>query len=195
MALLRAGRYEEAFAALADALAGRDSRGRLAAALRILQEDLGLIAAAWEHAEPGRRDHIRALLRAAGGRREDKPSLRFVLSWETDANDVDLHVYDGRGDHAYYRERGLPSGGDLYHDVTNGYGPGCFTIRRPAPERAYPYRLQAHYYRRGPMGYGMGSLHVVEHDGHGGLRFESHPFVVMRDGAFVDLAVLETPKS
>ena len=37
------------------------------------------------------------------------------------------------------------------------------------------------------MGYGMGKLQIVEHDGNGNLSFEERPFVVMVDGAFVDL--------
>lgn len=42
--------------------------------------------------------------------------------------------------------------------------------------------------RRGPMGYGIGLLRVVEHDGNGVLCFDQRPFVEMHDGAFVDLA-------
>lgn len=113
--------------------------------------------------------------------------LRFVLTWETDANDVDFHINDAKGGHAFYSSMHLPSGGDLYADVTTGYGPECFTIRLPPEQRAYPYKLRAHYYSRGPMGYGMGKLQIVEHDGKGGLKFEERPFVVMVDGAFVDL--------
>jgi hypothetical protein len=37
------------------------------------------------------------------------------------------------------------------------------------------------------MGYGMGKLQIIEHDGHGNLRFDERPFVIMQDGAFVDL--------
>ena len=49
----------------------------------------------------------------------------------------------------------------LYADVTTG--PECFAIfDKPT---AYPYKLQAHYYSRGPMGYGMGKLEIIEHDG------------------------------
>ncbi len=51
-----------------------------------------------------------------------------------------------------------------------------------------PYRLQAHYYSRGPMGYGLGKLQIIDHDGKGGFTFEERPFVVMVDQAFVDLA-------
>jgi hypothetical protein len=37
------------------------------------------------------------------------------------------------------------------------------------------------------MGYGMGKLEIIEHDGNGGLTFEERPFIVMVDSAFVDL--------
>ncbi|HPH27450.1 MAG TPA: hypothetical protein PLA87_11430, partial [Pseudomonadota bacterium] len=123
------------------------------------------------------------------------PSLRFVLNWETDANDVDFHIYDGQRGHAYYGARALPSGGELYADVTTGYGPECFTILGPSKQRTYPYKLQAHYYSRGPMGYGMGKLEVIEHDGQGGLRFSERPFVIMVDRAFVNLGEVRGPLS
>ena len=75
--------------------------------------------------------------------------------------------------------------------MTTGYGPECFTIfDKPA---AYPYKLQAHYYSRGPMGYGMGKLEIIEHDGAGNLRFEERPFVIMQDHAFVELGVVQGP--
>jgi hypothetical protein len=53
--------------------------------------------------------------------------------------------------------------------------------------KAGPYRVRAHYYARGPMGYGMGKLQVVAHDGAGGLEFSEHPFVIMKDQAHIDL--------
>ncbi|WP_248361331.1 VIT domain-containing protein [Anaeromyxobacter oryzae] len=188
-ALLRAGDLAGAFDALATGLAREYPEGRFAGAHQILAEDLGLVAAAWSRAEPKRAAGIAARLAAAGGTREDGPSLRFVLTWETDANDVDFHVVDGAGARAFYGNPELASGGRLYADVTTGYGPECFTIRgTPA---GFPYQLGAHYYARGPMGYGMGKLEIVRHDGRGNLRFEERPFVVMQDRAFVDLGVLE----
>jgi len=33
----------------------------------------------------------------------------------------------------------------------------------------------------------MGKLQIIDHDGHGNLRLEERPFVIMQDGAFVDL--------
>jgi len=192
-ALLKSGRHREAFAVLSKATVDANRWLRFRGAQQILAEDLGLIAAAWIAAEPKQRAAILTKLAAAGGALEDKPSLRFVLTWETDANDVDFHVYDGKG-HAFYDSRQLPTGGHLYADVTSGFGPECFTVRLPRDKRAPRYRLQAHYYSRGPMGYGMGKVQVVDHDGKGGLTFDERPFVVMVDKAYVDLGSYGTPK-
>jgi|CXWL01.1.fsa_nt_gi tetratricopeptide (TPR) repeat protein len=189
-ALWRAGRLEEAFATLERGLAQPVPGGRYAEVGRVMREDLALLGAAWAAREPARRNEIRDRLRAVQADLDEAPSLRFVLTWETDANDVDLHVTDRHGNHAYYSEPVLRSGGQLYADVTTGYGPECFNIPRPAERRAYPYRLQANYYSRGPMGYGMGTLHVLEHDGHGHLQLETRPFVVMVDGTFVELGTV-----
>jgi hypothetical protein len=87
-ARVRQGDYAGAFDVLLAGLARRYPEGRFAGADRILREDLGLIAAAWMKAEPARTSEILTRLKSAGGTVEDRPSLRFVLNWETDANDV-----------------------------------------------------------------------------------------------------------
>jgi uncharacterized protein YfaP (DUF2135 family) len=189
--LLKAGEHEKAFEAMKKGAMRTYPAGRFRGVDRILKEDLGLIASVWAAAAPAKRSEIMTRLHQAGGSEETGPSLRFVLVWETDANDVDFHIQDGRGGHAYYGAPNLASGGSLYADVTTGYGPECFTIRGARETRAYPYTLQAHYYSRGPMGYGMGKLEVIDHDGQGHLSFEERPFVVMKDRAFVDLGTVE----
>jgi hypothetical protein len=189
--LLKAGEHEKAFEAMKKGAMRTYPVGRFRGVDRILKEDLGLIASVWAAAVPAKRSEIMTRLHQAGGSEETGPSLRFVLVWETDANDVDFHIHDGKGGHAYYGAPNLPSGGSLYADVTTGYGPECFTIRGARETRAYPYTLQAHYYSRGPMGYGMGKLEVIDHDGQGHITYEERPFVVMKDRAFVDLGTVE----
>jgi tetratricopeptide (TPR) repeat protein len=184
-ALLREGRPRKAFDAIA-AGADRDyPRDRFAGVDQVLSEDVGLIAAAWIRAEPSEAAKIRSRVERLGTAIPTEPSTRFVMSWETDANDVDFHVHDRFGDEAYYGAKQLPSGGSLYADVTTGYGPECFTIDGYAS--AFPYRFEALYFSRGPMGYGMGKLQIVEHDGKGGLLFEDRPFIIMTDRAAVPI--------
>ena len=192
--LLEAGRFEQAFAVLTQALDINFDR-RYLAADRILREDAALVAKAWAKSDPSRKeDELWRRLARLGARLEDGPSLRFVLTWESDANDVDFHVRDGEGYHAFYAKPVLPTGGQLYADVRDGYGPECFTVREPAATRAYPYRLSIRYARRGPMGYGMGTLQIIEHDGHGKLRFGHRPFVIMNDGGYLELAEVQPPR-
>ncbi|MRG94224.1 VIT domain-containing protein [Polyangium spumosum] len=187
-ALARAGQFVEAFEVITEAFLRRYPSGRFAGVRRVLADDVGILAAALIRAKPERRAAVEKTLRELGVPLATRASLRFVLTWETDANDVDFHIRDGRRGHAYYSRRKLRSGGELFADVTTGYGPECFAIDGRAA--AYPYKLQAHYYSKGPMGYGMGKLQIVEHDGNGELRMEERPFVVMTDRAFVDLGVV-----
>ena len=70
-------------------------------------------------------------------------------------------------------------------------GPECFSIL--GPRYAFPYKLDAHDFARGPMGYAMGKQQIIQHDDKGGLEFTEHPFVVMRDRAYVDLGTIVGP--
>ncbi|MFT3770300.1 MAG: AgmX/PglI C-terminal domain-containing protein [Minicystis sp.] len=186
-ARLRSGDPAGAFDAIEAGARRQYPSGRFAGVDQILREDMGILGAAWIKADPAKEQDVKRRLQSAGTSLATTPSLRFVLVWETDNNDVDFHIHDGKGGHAYYASKNLPSGGSLYADVTTGYGPECFNVPLAPEKRALPYRLQAHYYSRGPMGYGMGKLQILDHDGHGGLTFEDRPFVVMQDRAYVEL--------
>jgi tetratricopeptide (TPR) repeat protein len=182
-ALLRAGDHAGAFAAILAGIDGKYPGGRFAGAARILQEDAGMIGAVYA-ANGGKRDDITAELKKRSLALIEKPSTRFIMYWETDSNDVDFHIRDSRGGHAWYSHMQLPSGGELYADVTTGYGPECFAI--PGTPTAGPYKLSINYYSQGPMGYGMGLLQIQKFDGKK-LTFDDRPYMIMRDHAFVDL--------
>ena len=186
-ALERAGRYDEALAALERGLDQQYPADRFRGGDRILREDLGLIGAAWAKAEPAKKAAISARIAKRGGALATGASTRFVLYWETDDNDVDFHIRDAHGGHAFYKRMHLRSGGELYADVTTGYGPEEFAIQGAS---AGPYHLQIHYFSRGPMGYGMGTLEILHRDVHGALTFEHRPFIVMNDKAYVDLGTV-----
>jgi hypothetical protein len=116
------------------------------------------------------------------------PSIRFILSWETDGNDVDLHTRDRLGNHAWYGNLGMRSGGMLLEDVTDGYGPEMFTVNQP---EAFPYKIGVHYYARGPEGVGLGSVQIIRNDGRGNVTVEDRPFMIQNDHAYVDLGTVE----
>jgi tetratricopeptide (TPR) repeat protein len=116
------------------------------------------------------------------------PSIRFILSWETDGNDVDLHTRDRVGNHSWYGSLGMRSGGALLEDVRDGYGPEMFSVEHP---EAFPYKIGVHYYARGPEGVGLGSVQIIRNDGHGKVTVEDRPFVIQNDQAYVDLGTVE----
>lgn len=182
-ALARLGRWDEAVDVLVDAL----PRIQRASIARIVRDDLGLIVAAAIAADPDRNAPLQARLALLGIALPTSSSLRFVLSWETDANDVDLHVRDRRGEEAYYAHRTLFSGGELLDDVTDGFGPEMMVIESPDD---FPYRVAAHYYARGPEGVGLGTVQIVRHDGRGHLTIEDRPFALQIDDAMIDLGIV-----
>jgi uncharacterized protein YfaP (DUF2135 family) len=69
-----------------------------------------------------------------------------VLSWDTDGTDVDLHVVTPTGEHAWYGDRVVPSGGAIDVDVTTGFGPEIFAHPSPAPGL---YHVYVNYYGAG----------------------------------------------
>jgi hypothetical protein len=186
-ALARAGKFADAFAAIEAGVKQQYRSDSYRGVDRVFHDDVGIVASAWIASEPKLAAAITKRAEALGAKVANQPSTRFILYWETDANDVDFHIQDRHGGHAFYSQRQLRSGGELYADITTGYGPECFAIDgRP---KAGPYRLSIHYYSKGPMGYGMGSVEILRHDGKGHLSFETRPYTVMVDQAFVDLGM------
>ncbi len=183
----RLGRSEEAFRVLERALLSNHAGGRFLAPQAILASDLGLLGAAWAHADPERKTEIDRRTRGAGGRIESEPSLRALLVWETDTTDVDLKITDGAGDLAKRGRRILPSGGELTTDMVEGYGPEAFVVRGRQEKRAYPYHLSVALPAKSALGFAPASVEVIEHDGAGKLRFEERPFVVMNDHQGIEL--------
>jgi hypothetical protein len=191
-ALLRAGYYQEAFDALVDGLAWARSAPKTRPLEPVLLADLGIIAAAWIRRWPEQEAYVREALRVHEAELATTPSLRFVLSWDSELADLDLHVRDGLGWHAFYRSKALASGGALSDDMDAGYGLEAFTIDGAAT--AFPYRLEVGYYARGAT-QGTGKIEVVEHDGNGQLFFDQRPFVVNKQRAYVDLGMVSKPPS
>ncbi len=92
-------------------------------------------------------DSFEARLAAAGARSGD---IRISLMWNN-VNDIDLHVFDPRGDQIFYLNRRVRSGGELDID-RNAQRP---LTRRPVenvywPENGAPpgtYKVYVHHYR------------------------------------------------
>lgn len=69
--------------------------------------------------------------------------VRVVLNWDTNDSDMDLHVVDPRGETCFYGHQATALGGRISADVTGGYGPEEFLLKRAVPGR---YLIKANYY-------------------------------------------------
>lgn len=84
----------------------------------------------------------------------EQAALLITMMWNTDQTDVDLHVVEPTGEECFYSHPATRSGGRLTQDVTNGFGPEMYTMRKaPAGE----YEILVKYYRTDPNRAGMRS--------------------------------------
>lgn len=80
-------------------------------------------------------------LRALGGdvamdprlRRNLASDVRIVIDWSSDASDVDLWVDEPNGERGFYGNPRTMIGGTVSNDMTQGFGPEEYRIRRAAP--------------------------------------------------------------
>jgi tetratricopeptide (TPR) repeat protein len=56
--------------------------------------------------------------------------MRIVINWSTDNSDMDLWVIDPNDEKTYYAHRESKIGGKISNDMTRGYGPEEFIIRK-----------------------------------------------------------------
>jgi tetratricopeptide (TPR) repeat protein len=81
------------------------------------------------------------------GLRQLQSDLRVSMTWNTDATDIDLWVIEPDGTKCFYQNRNTKNGGELSQDMTQGYGPERYQMKKAAPGE---YRIVAHYYRGNP---------------------------------------------
>jgi hypothetical protein len=86
-------------------------------------------------------NNLLATLRAKGG---DVPmdarlihnmasDVRIVIDWSNDAADIDLWVDEPNGERAIFNNPRTRIGGHLSNDMTQGFGPEEYLLRRAAP--------------------------------------------------------------
>ena len=75
--------------------------------------------------------------------KKEPVDVRVVLTWDTDNSDMDLWVFDPEGEKCYYGHRNTYLGGKLSNDITRGYGPEEFMLKK-APKGKY--KVSVNYY-------------------------------------------------
>jgi hypothetical protein len=56
--------------------------------------------------------------------------IRVVINWNMNSTDIDLHVKDPRGETCFYGHRWTEIGGRISNDITQGYGPEQFMLKK-----------------------------------------------------------------
>jgi tetratricopeptide (TPR) repeat protein len=181
LVIWQAGRHREAAAILEEALETQFSARQLDVA-RVMRDELGYVFRDWMRVEPDMRSELTRRAAQKGvdlGRRD---ALRITLAWDTDANDVDLHVIDPSGEEVYFEHRMAKSGLELYEDVTRGFGP---EVVRTDRLDGGTYQVGVNYYAVGPMGVSRGIVVVIRDDESGRPDVQVLPFRLRPEGESV----------
>jgi|GEM_PF-783861 len=195
LSLWMQNRFEEALEALAKALS-RDYHGRYGDVKRILREEAGLILGAWLRSGSSNKSKVQEIATRLGANPAYSDSFRCTLHWETDANDVDLHVVDPAGEECYYSNKQTASGLNLYEDLTQGLGPETATVPVGRLQKGV-YHVGVTYFRAGPMGVSRGVVVIQWPSKDGKPVAQIEPFCLLPDleGQSQDLrhvAIVET---
>lgn len=75
--------------------------------------------------------------------KKEPVDVRVVLSWDTDSCDMDLWVTDPKEEKCYYRNTLTYLGGKITRDVTQGYGPEEFMLKKAEKGK---YKVQVDYF-------------------------------------------------
>ncbi len=158
--LWREGRIEEA-AQVLESATRQQFPGWYGDAQRVIREELGYIYRAWGRKDAARRGEIETRARDYQVDLNRRDALRITLAWETDANDVDLHVVDPDGEECYYSHKQTASGLELYEDITQGLGP---EVVRTETLQEGTYHIGVNYFSAGPMGVSRGIVVIIRGD-------------------------------
>ena len=75
--------------------------------------------------------------------KKEPVDVRVVLSWDTDNCDMDLWVTDPKNEECYYSNKLTYLGGKISEDVTQGYGPEEFMLKKAVKGK---YKVQVNYF-------------------------------------------------
>ena len=121
-----------------------------------------------------------------GGTQND---IKVYLSWDTDRTDVDLWVTNPAGEKVFYSHKQGRFGGQLFGDVTDGYGPESFTA---AKAKTGTYAVEVHYYGGGGgMKEARGEVLIVVNEGREDERQQVLSYTLPKVNDVVRVAEIE----
>ena len=103
--------------------------------------------------------------------------VRISMSWDADLTDIDLHVFEPTGEHAYYGHNRTEIGGLVSRDFTQGYGPEEYVLHRAFPGA---YTVKAHYFGSHQQTITGGCTVIVDVFTNYGRPSEKHQVLTLR---------------
>ena len=70
-------------------------------------------------------------------------AIRVVLNWNKDDTDIDLWIYDPRGEDCYFGKPKTELGGRLSNDFTAGFGPEQFLLKKAVKGK---YKIKTNFF-------------------------------------------------
>lgn len=153
-------------------------------------EARALFAAIAQNPETPQQVRYPAQLRLAaldGGKRAD---IQVYLSWDTDRTDVDLWVTNPAGQRVSYKRKKGKFGGQLYDDVTSGFGPESFTAKT-AEDGVYAIQVNFYGTDRRAFREARGEVVVVTNQGTPNEKRHVLPYRLFRPGQTVAVARIQ----
>ncbi|MDR1156671.1 MAG: DUF2135 domain-containing protein [Bacteroidales bacterium] len=69
--------------------------------------------------------------------------VRVVINWNMNSTDIDLHVTDPNGETCFYSHKATAIGGRISQDITQGYGPEQFMLKKAVKGK---YKVYVNYF-------------------------------------------------
>ena len=110
-------------------------------------------------------------------RRNLPMDVRVALAWDTDNTDIDLWVKDPHGEWVSYQSPLSRQGGRVTRDITNGYGPEVFSLKKALPG---VYEVHAKYFGSHRQALGNGTSVMMRLTTGFGTPDEKHRDVILR---------------
>ena len=63
-------------------------------------------------------------------KKEDPMDIRVIVDWNHNDTDIDLHIIDPNLEECYYRHKKTEIGGKVSQDMTQGFGPEEYTVKK-----------------------------------------------------------------
>ena len=102
--------------------------------------------------------------------------VRVALAWDTDNTDIDLWVKDPHDEWVSYQSPLSRQGGRVTRDVTNGYGPEVFALKKAIPG---VYEVRAKYFGSHRQALGNGTSVMMRLTTGFGTKDEKHRDVIL----------------